>query len=141
MIEAGAAADHPALPQEIVLVDSSAWLRHLRARDPLLEALLLRSVVRGHADIAGEIAMGRDPEASEFRDEVLALPSLAPVDRMHLLQLVSSHAMNGTGIGWIDAGLIGACLESAVPVWLYTFDRRMARVAVTLGIRVLGPGP
>jgi hypothetical protein len=121
-----------------VLVDSSAWMRHFRAPDMLLNALLLQGKVRGHPDVAGELAMGRDPGAAECRDEVLALRSLQPVDRGRILELVSALAMNGSGIGWVDAGLIAACLESQAPVAIYTHDVRMGRAARRVGVPVVG---
>jgi len=120
-----------------VLVDSSAWVHHFRAPDPLIEAMLARMLVRGHPDVVGELAMGRNPEASRCRDAVLDLPSIDLVERSMVRALVAHHGMNGQGIGWIDAGLIAACLQSSYPVAIYTHDRAMIRVARTVGITTI----
>lgn len=128
-------------PPVAVLVDSNVWVRHFRSPDPLVEALLVRMLVRGHPDVIGELAMGRDPEASLCRDAVLELPSVDPVDRATLCGLVARYGMNGQGIGWVDAGLIAACLQSDDPMAIYTNDRAMIQVARAVGVSTIDTSP
>jgi len=41
------------------------------------------------------------------------------------------------GVGWIDAGIVASCLVADRPVLLYTRDRRMREIAVSLGVEVI----
>ena len=124
-----------------ILVDSSAWVHHFRLRDACIDAMLARVMVRAHPDVVGELAMGRDPEAALCRDAVIGLPTAEPVDRFALLGIVDEHAMNGVGIGWVDAGLLATCMRSPEPLAIYTRDRAMSRVARSVGIPVVDPDP
>lgn len=122
-----------------ILVDSSAWVHHFRSHDSFIDAMLSRAMARTHPDVVGELAMGRNPEAALCRNAVIGLPAVEPVDRFVLLGVVDGHAMNGVGIGWVDAGLLAACMRSPEPLAIYTRDRAMSRVARSLGIPVVDP--
>jgi hypothetical protein len=124
-----------------ILVDSSAWIRHIRYGDAIVDRALAEGVAIGHLDVAGEIAMGTGDHAGRFRDIILQLALIEPVERSELFALVVSMQMNGRGVGWIDAGIIAACLRSNPPTPLYTRDRRMGELAAIIGVPVIRPSP
>ena len=123
-----------------ILVDSSAWIRHIRYGDAVVDRAIAEGVAIGHLDVAGEIAMGTGDHARRFRDIILQLTLIEPVDRSELFALVVARDMNGRGVGWIDAGIIAACLLSNPPTSLYTLDRRMRELAEMIGVPVI-PAP
>ena len=123
-----------------ILVDSSAWIRHVRYGDAVVDRAIAEGVAIGHLDVAGEIAMGTGDHAARFRDIILQLTLIEPVDRSELFALVVARDMNGRGVGWIDAGIIAACLLSNPPTSLYTLDRRMRELAEMIGVPVI-PAP
>lgn len=120
-----------------ILLDSSAWIRHIRHGDDLVDRAIAAGVALGHPDVAGEIAMGTGEQARRLRDVILGLSRVEPIDRVDLFALVEQRGMNGHGVGWIDAGIVASCLLADRPVLLYTRDRRMREIAVSLGVEVI----
>jgi predicted nucleic acid-binding protein len=49
-----------------------------------------------------------------------------------VVEMVLSGALNGRGIGWIDAHLLAAAYSYRIPLW--TADAKLAAVADELGI-------
>jgi len=122
-----------------ILVDTSAWLWHVRFGDPVVDRLAQSATIVGHVDVAGELAMGQPPRSVSLRDEVLALPRLPSMEDEQLLRAVTEWELAGSGVGWIDAALLAACREFLPEVTLYTRDRRMRDAARRIGIPVLDP--
>ena len=120
-----------------ILIDSSAWIRHIRFGDPVVDRAIAEGVALGHVDVAGEIAMGTGDHAARFRDMILQLTPVEAVERNELFALVASMQMNGRGVGWTDAGIIAACLLSRPPTPIYTRDRRMRELAEAIGVPVI----
>ena len=120
-----------------LLLDSSAWIKHIRRGDAVVDQALADGRARGHPDVAGEVAMGTGSHASQLRDTILRLPQVEPVERRQLFALVEERAMNGRGIGWIDAGIVAACLATTPPTTLCTRDRRMLEMVRFIGVPVL----
>ena len=46
--------------------------------------------------------------------------------------MVKERRLAGSGIGWVDAHLLAAALAAEADLW--TFDRRLARVAAAHGM-------
>lgn len=86
-----------------ILLDSSAWIRHLRHGDDVVDHAIASGTALGHPDVAGEIAMGSGEHAAGMRDIILGVARVEPVERSDLFTLVSACGMNGQGVGWIDA--------------------------------------
>ena len=115
----------------MILVDTSVWSGHLRARAPHLVDLLEAREVASHPWIVGELALGpgiRGPTV----DDLLALPQLPVVSDPELLRFVRLHALRG--VGWVDAQLLLAALTARTPLW--TFDRTLAELAARFDIAV-----
>ena len=119
----------------MILVDTSVWVDHLRDGNIQLTTLLDTAEVWTHPFVIGELACGN----LSNRDELLLLlgnlPQLVVATDTEVLFYIEQHRLMGRGIGYIDAHLLAA-VAIAAPIKLWTRDRRLAKVAGELGIRV-----
>ncbi len=127
-----APATPEAVPDGLVLVDTSVWIDHLRGRPAALAAKLERGEVLTHPFVCGELACGR----LAMRDEVLTLLSRLPAaptaSHDEAMRLVDDRQIMGRGIGWVDVHLLAGALLAGARLW--TRDRALAAVARELGI-------
>lgn len=117
----------------IVLVDTSVWIDHLRKPWPRLEALLERRLVAMHPMVLGELLCGRIPDRARVVAEWLELPVEEPRPHADIFDLIEARGIAGSGVGFVDAHLLGSVLDSP-GAKLWTRDRRLLRVAERLGI-------
>lgn len=119
----------------MILVDTSVWIDHERATErsePLLELIATLQVLV-HPFVIGELALGRLGKQREvFLASLWRMP-LAPVlDDRQVLEMVDAHQIPGSGIGWVDAHLLGSALVAKAGLW--TFEKRLAQVAGRLRV-------
>lgn len=111
----------------MILADTSVWIDHLGRRGSPLAALLDRDEVLCHPFVVGELACG----ALKARGVTLGLLEtlqMAPLaEHDEVLALIEQHDLMGTGIGWIDAHLLGSTLLAGARLW--TLDAPLARAA------------
>jgi hypothetical protein len=120
----------------VILVDTSVWIDHLRAEDPLFSRLLIAEEILSHPGVVGELALGNLGTARQ-RGKVLQmveqLPEAVVADHDEVLMLVEQHQLFGTGIGYVDAQLLASTrLTPGTSLWAR--DRRLRAAAVKLGI-------
>ncbi|HEB57226.1 MAG TPA: type II toxin-antitoxin system VapC family toxin [Gammaproteobacteria bacterium] len=113
----------------MILVDTSIWIDHLRARNSQLIELLDRSQVLLHPFVIGELACGN----LRNREEILRLlndlpqsPVASPDEALHFIE---QNQLMGKGIGYIDVHLLAAT-ALAENTLLWTSDERLKKVAV-----------
>jgi predicted nucleic acid-binding protein len=116
----------------VILVDTSVWVHHLRAKDNTLVALLDAGQVLGHPFVTGELALGnlrrRDLVIGSLQD----LPQANNATDEEVLQFIYRHALPGTGIGYVDAHLLASTrLTAGAALW--TRDKRLQAAAKKLG--------
>ena len=117
----------------MILVDTSVWIDHLRSGDAALETLLEERGVLGHPFVIGEIALGRLRDRDQVLHALLLLPSTTVASESEVLHLITSNALYGLDIGYVDAHLLAAVrLTPGARLW--TRDRRLADVAHDLGL-------
>ena len=115
----------------MILVDSSIWIDHIRARDELLATLLARHEVLAHPFIIGEVALGNIRNRNAVLGRLEELPRAELATDEDVLSLIEQHRLYGLGIGYVDAHLLAATrLTPATSLW--TRDRRLRDVAVEL---------
>jgi predicted nucleic acid-binding protein len=119
----------------VILADTSVWVDHLRAGDDRLADALDRASVFVHPFVIGELACGR----LQYRADVLGLLRRLPVTPVatdhEALAFLEARRLMGRGIGWVDVHLLAStALSGGVRLW--TRDRRLAAVAVELGLGV-----
>jgi len=116
----------------MVLVDTSIWVDHFRQGVSLLDDLLTSGQVATHPFVIGELACGKLTNRAEILTLLSSLPLLKTASHAEALQLIETHSLHGTGIGWIDVHLLSSALLNHVPIW--TRDRKLNVAAKTLGI-------
>ncbi len=117
----------------MVLVDTSAWVDHLREGDGDLAALLEQGQVVMHPLIIGELACGNLRNRRDILGLLQALPQTPTAQHDEVLQLIDSHSLAGYGLGYIDIHLLAAALLAGVALW--TRDKRLAGAAAGLSVR------
>jgi predicted nucleic acid-binding protein len=115
----------------MVLVDTSVWIDHLRTGSDGLTHRLERGEVLGHPWVIGELALGHLRRRSEILGLLSSLPQATGATEAEVLDLIERRELWGTGIGYVDAGLLAACMLTGATLW--TNDRRLAAAASRLG--------
>ncbi len=116
----------------MILVDTSVWVEHLRFGVQRLKVFLHDGLVLTHPFVIGEIACGRIRNRNEILRLLATLPEGHVAQHDEVLRLVENRSLYARGIGWIDVHLLASAMLSRSALW--TFDRRLSRVAVSLGL-------
>lgn len=117
----------------MILVDTSIWIDHMRSGDKRLVSLLNGLQVLTHPFIVGELACGNLRNRQEVMRLLAGLPQITLATDTEVLFFVEQRNLMGRGIGYIDAHLLAA-VSLGSPALLWTRDKRMASVAVELGL-------
>lgn len=90
-----------------------------------------------HPFVVGELACGdlrpRGPRIQELR----MLPEAPVMRHDEVLALIERHRLMASGIGWIDAHVLGSTMLAHAQLW--TFDKPLARAAAKLSVSWLQP--
>ena len=119
----------------MILVDTSVWIDHLRSTDKTMDRLLELGEVICHPFIVGEIAVGSLKQRSFILRNLSLLPQINVAHNAEVMHLIAEREIFGRGIGYIDAHLLAA-LQLTPDTALWTRDKRLQQVALTLDIRV-----
>jgi predicted nucleic acid-binding protein len=117
----------------VILVDTSIWIDHLVAADPILAEMLADEQVLIHPFVIGEIAIGQVKDRERFIETLAKLPRAIMARLDEVLRLIDTRRLFGRGIGYIDAHLL-ASVRLTPDAQLWTRDRRLHAVAVELGV-------
>jgi predicted nucleic acid-binding protein len=115
----------------VILVDTNAWVQHLRKTDPHLAAILRQQRVRTCDVVIGELLLGSGLPKTFSRD-LAALPKLPSPTALETRAFIERHsrAFAGAGVGWADVQIILSAIKSGAR--LYTSDRSVRRVCSAL---------
>jgi predicted nucleic acid-binding protein len=117
----------------MILVDTSVWIDHLSRRDADLAAALTANQVVVHPFVIGEIALGALAQRERTLRSLRGLPSAVMATDAEVMSLIERETIFGEGVGYIDVHLLASArLTPATRLW--TRDRRLARVAMRLGL-------
>ncbi|KGC24744.1 type II toxin-antitoxin system VapC family toxin [Burkholderia gladioli] len=122
----------------MILVDTSVWIDHINAADPVLVALLSDERVLVHPYVVGEISLGSLRDREVVLGALLDLPSAPVATAEETFYLIAREHLFNRGIGYVDTSLLASArLEPGVTIW--TRDKRLKKVADELGLgAVLG---
>jgi predicted nucleic acid-binding protein len=112
----------------IVLADTSVWVDHFRRGDPELVRLLERGEIVMHPFIIGELMLGNASSIAHVVEDMQALPKANVASTDEILLFIADRKLPGTGIGYVDAHLLGACALTPETL-LWTRDKRLHSVA------------
>ena len=119
----------------MILVDSNAWISHLRARDDILVHHIRQQRVVTCDVVVGELALGsRLPGA--LAEQLGRLPHVPSPSASATRAFVERHAavFRGSGVGWADAQIILAGSDSGSRI--YSADEAVRTVWRQLGFRL-----
>ena len=114
----------------MVLVDTSAWVAHLRDGAIGLEALLNEGQVICHPFIFGELACGNLKNRSEILSLLRALPMAIHAEHEEVMQFIENYSLMGKGLGYIDMHLLASAILTEVPLW--TLDKKLNDISSKL---------
>lgn len=114
----------------MILVDTSVWIDHLRHGNPKLASLLEAGWVMTHPFIIGEIALGSLRQRKTVLSALRDLPDCDSADDNEVLHFITTHRLDGSGIGYVDAHLLAAATLTSLKLW--TRDKRLLAVAQKL---------
>lgn len=117
----------------MILVDTNAWIRHLRSGDSALVRFLERQQVHSSDVVIGELLLGSGLPR-RFAADLLALPRL-PTPGAHETRAFIEHhrkVVAGAGIGWADTQIIITAMKAGAR--LHTSDGGVRHVSRALGV-------
>ncbi|CAN5207989.1 type II toxin-antitoxin system VapC family toxin [soil metagenome] len=112
----------------MILVDTSVWIDHLRAGEPLLAEMLNTGSVLTHPFVIGELACGNLRDRQTLLSLLRKLPLAAAANDEEMLFFIEEHRLMGRGIGYIDAHLLAA-VSLAGTALLWTRDKPLGAVS------------
>jgi predicted nucleic acid-binding protein len=118
----------------MILVDTSVWIEHLRARNDRLRTLLFDEQVLCHPFVVGELACGTLQNREEILTMLKALPEAHLLEHEEVMTFLEARRIYGRGIGWVDAHLLASTLLTECTLW--TFDKPLRRAAAALDVLI-----
>jgi predicted nucleic acid-binding protein len=117
----------------VILVDTNAWIQHLRRRDQRLVGFLLQQRVRTCDVVIGELLLGSGLPTT-FAKDLTALPLLPSPCAADARAFIERHrrAFAGSGVGWADVEIILAAMKAGARI--HTSDRAVRRVCRAVGV-------
>ncbi|HLF98137.1 MAG TPA: PIN domain-containing protein [Methylococcaceae bacterium] len=120
----------------MILVDTSIWIDHFRAGDPLLAELLSDSRVLVHPFVVGELACGNLKNRASILSLLRQMPAAPVASDDEMLFFIERHGLMGRGIGYVDAHLLAAAsLAGSVRLWSRDIRLKAAAESLSLAFR------
>lgn len=117
----------------MILVDTSVWIDHLRARNDWLAWLMINRKALLHPMILGELSLGGRPERDPFLVLLKRLPSSKVARDSEVLAFIDEARLFNLGIGYVDTHVLASVVLSP-GVTLYTHDKKLHTAAVRLSV-------
>lgn len=117
---------------EMVLVDTSIWVEHLRNGHDRLIELLDEGRVLIHPFVIGELACGNIRNRVEILALLHALPMSTVADIEEIIVFIDTNRLMGKGLGYVDVNMLASAILSNVCLW--TRDKPLADAAAGMGI-------
>jgi predicted nucleic acid-binding protein len=117
----------------MILVDTNAWIRHLRARDVNLVRFLGEQRVHTSDVVLGELLLGSGLPKS-FAKDLRALPLLPTPTAPETRGFVEDQSRHfaGAGVGWADAQVLLTAVKAGAR--LYTSDKAVRGLCKVLRV-------
>lgn len=117
----------------MILVDSNAWIQHLRKRDPRLVQFLSQQRVHTSDVVIGELLLGSGLPRELARD-LRQLPRLPSPNADETRSFIERHSrvLPASGVGWADAQIILTAAKAGARI--YSSDRSVRKVCRALGV-------
>lgn len=119
----------------MILVDTNAWVTHVRSTDPRLVRMLQANRVVTCDIVEGELRLGAGLPTA-LAEALASLPKVPSPSAAQTLAEVTRHGQvfRASGVGWADAQIIVAAASAGALV--YSSDRAVRTVWRRLGHRL-----
>jgi predicted nucleic acid-binding protein len=119
----------------VILVDTNAWIHHLRKADARLVGFLTEQRVRTCDVVIGELLLGSGMPANFARDLRL-LPRLPSPGAPETRTFIERHgrAFAGSGVGWADAQIVLAAVNAGAR--LHSSDGAVRKLCRSLDVLI-----
>lgn len=119
-----------------LLVDTSAWIDHLKGRtDKVEQAGQDRQIeLVAHPMVLTELLLGGMPKDAEAMRSLRELRVLRTASAPELTEFIEKRGIQGKGIGYVDASLLASCVLDGAG--LLSLDRRLNGLAQELGVNI-----
>ena len=108
----------------MILVDTSIWIDHLHASEPLLVSLLRDHQVGCHRAVIEELALGSIKRRDHVLDLLESLQGFPVLTHEEVMVLVAGRQLWGRGLSAVDVHLLGSVmLVGGARLW--TRDKRL----------------
>lgn len=123
------------MEEAVILVDTNAWIHHLRKADARLSRFLIEQRVRTCDVVIGELMLGSGMPASFARDLRL-LPRLPSPGAIETRMFIERHgrAFAGSGVGWADAQIVLAAVNAGAR--LHSADGAVRKLCRSIAVVV-----
>lgn len=111
-----------------VLIDSSAWINHLKVADAAVIAVLSSGRALTHPMVIGELTLGTPKDRKRTLESISLLQRTNAASMDEVLQFVERERLYGLGCGLIDVTLLMSTLITPGAT-LMTLDNRLAALA------------
>jgi predicted nucleic acid-binding protein len=112
---------------DMVIVDTSIWVTHLRQGSRQLGKLLMDAEVMCHPFIIGELACGNLDNRNEIISLLQSLPMAPTIEFDEFLFFIDRNHLMGKGVGFVDIHLLASAQLTGIPLW--TADKRLKSTA------------
>jgi predicted nucleic acid-binding protein len=123
----------------MLLADTSVWIEHFRHGNIGLEYPLSSGQVVSHPFIIGELACGNLKNRSRILALLDTLPLAPQAEHEEVMHFIEKFNLMGKGLGYIDAHLLASAMLASLPLW--TLDKRLNNIAVSLGMKHIRTAP
>ena len=119
----------------MILVDTNAWVSHLRQTDARLIQFLIEGRVRTCDVVIGELLLGSGLPKG-FSNDLMALPRVPSPAPAKTREFIARHGRSfaGSGVGWADAQILQAAAIAGTR--LHTSDGAVRRVCKAVGVKL-----
>lgn len=117
----------------MILADTSVWVAHFHHPNDYLARLLDGAKIICHPFVIGEVALGDKRQRMAMLQYLSDLPRCIAATDAEVLSFITSYALFGRGIGYIDAHLL-ASVRITPECALWTLDKRLHDVSQQLGL-------
>jgi predicted nucleic acid-binding protein len=119
--------------EKVILVDTNAWIHHLRKKDSRLVTFLSEHRVRTCDVVLGELLLGSGLPKTFSRD-LLALPRLPSPNAAETRTFIERNQASfaGSGVGWADAQILVTAVKAGAR--LHSTDRAVRKVCRSVAV-------
>jgi predicted nucleic acid-binding protein len=117
----------------VILVDTNAWIAHLRKKDPRLVAFLSEHRVRTCDVVLGELQLGSGLPKT-FSDDLRLLPKLPSPSCAETRGFIERFrkSFSGSGVGWADAQILLTAANAGAK--LHSSDKYVRKVCRAIAV-------